>query len=382
MKKLIIPILAVIIILFLVIFSPIKTETNQDINEDSEIIHGEIIQINSTQTLQSDEIEELSTNIKLKIKKGSNKDEIINIEVIEDQISGPQNFEEGDELMITAFENSNGEIEYFITDFVREKSLLTLFAIFVVIVVAVTQWQGVGSLFGMVFSFTIIFKIILPLLLNGFNPILAAIIGAVFITPMTFYLGHGVSKKTTIAVIGTLITVTIAGLLAVIFSETANLTGLASEEAAFLSLEAKEKINFEGLVLAGMIISILGILDDITISQSSVVHQLKAAKKKIKFKELFQRSMSVGRDHISSMVNTLVLIYTGASLPLLMLFMDSSQNFQDVVNLEFLAEEIIQTLVGSIGIILAVPITTILACLIVKKVTKEDLEHSGCSHCH
>jgi uncharacterized membrane protein len=148
------------------------------------------------------------------------------------------------------------------------------------------------------------------------------------------------------------------------FVKFGHLTGLSSEEASFLKLETVQQIDFKGLLLAGMMIGLLGVLDDITIAQAAVVQQLLDTNKKFSVFELYRRAMNVGRDHIASMVNTLVLVYAGASLPLLLLFLDFSQPLTQVMNYEFLAEEIIKTLLGSIALIMAVPITTLLASFI------------------
>ena len=286
-----------------------------------------------------------------------------------------RDFQVGDEVMLT--ENPVQET-YYISDYVRSDALIWLFAIFIAIVLAVTGWQGLGSLLGMALSFMVMFKIVLPMIIAGGNPVTSAIIGAAFIIPLTFYSSHGFSRKTTIAVAGTFITLVLSGILAVIFADVAHLTGLASEEIIYLREATADAIDFKGLVLAGMIISILGVLDDITISQASVVSQLKGAKKSIKFSELFTRAMKVGKDHIASLVNTLILVYTGASLPLLILFIDSAQSITEIINYEFMAEEIVRTLIGSIGLIMAVPITTILAAFFIGKGNSE--EHSHCCH--
>ena len=155
--------------------------------------------------------------------------------------------------------------------------------------------------------------------------------------------------------------------MANIFVEAAKLTGFASEEAGFLQVAKQGAMNMKGLLLAGIIIGVLGVLDDITISQSAIVFQLKEANEKLKFNELYKRAMNVGQDHISSMVNTLVLVYTGAALPLLLLFIDNPHPFSEIVNYEIIADEIVRTLVGSIGLILAVPITTVIASLVAEK---------------
>lgn len=168
-----------------------------------------------------------------------------------------------------------------------------------------------------------------------------------------------------------MISLIITGILAAVFIEAAKLTGFASEEAGFLQVVGEGTINIKGLLLAGIIIGVLGVLDDITISQSAIVFQLKEANRNFNSKDLYKRAMNIGKDHISSMVNTLVLVYTGASLPLLLLFVNNPYPFSQVINYEIIADEIVRTLVGSIGLVLAVPITTLIAStLAVRKYAK------------
>jgi len=248
-----------------------------------------------------------------------------------------------------------------ITDYVRRPSLYLLSAIFLLLTVVIAGKWGLTSVFGMANSFYIIFKFILPLIIKGYNPVTVSIIGAVFIIPVTFSMSHGINRKTINAIIGTLISIVIVGLLSVLFVSLSKLSGFAVEEAGFLQYQLGGIINMKGILLAGIIISTLGVMDDITISQASVVEELRKANKKLSKKELFFRSMNVGKDHISSMVNTLVLVYAGASLPLLLLFVNNPHPFLEVINYEIIADEIVRTLVGSIGLILAVPITTYIA---------------------
>jgi uncharacterized membrane protein len=212
-------------------------------------------------------------------------------------------------------------------------------------------------------SFLVIFIFILPKISAGANPVGIAILGALMIIPPTFFLSHGLNKKTLVAMGGTLIALIITGILANIFVEAAKLTGFASEEAGFLQVAKGGAINMKGLLLAGIIIGLLGVLDDVTVSQAAIVFQLKEANDRLKFNQLYQRAMRVGQDHIASMINTLILVYAGASLPLLLLFLDNPHPFSEVVNYEIIADEVVRTLVGSIGLILAVPLTTLIASL-------------------
>lgn len=324
----------------------------------------------------SDQIQTLN----ILLQDGPRAKETVRLENDLNSYINSKEYQVGDEVVLVYYENDLGSEQLYIMDYVRRPSIFLLFGIFLGVVLIINRKKGIYSLLSMAFSFLVLFKLVLPLLLKGFDPVFTALLGALFILPAIFYLSHGFNKKASIAIGGTLITLLITGILATIFSELAQLSGLASEEANFLKTGIGQGINFQGLLLAGMIISVLGVLDDVTITQTSVVQQLKAAQKKISFKELYGRSMSVGRDHIASVVNTLILVYTGASLPLLLLFIDSSQTLGEILNLEFIAEEITRTLIGSIGLIFAVPITTFIASLVFHKDEHVECDEHGHVH--
>jgi len=306
---------------------------------------------------------QLYQKLELLVTKGSLKDKKIVVENGNLPIANLQKYEVGNKVVVTKGKDFKGNDTFYITDYVRRQALFWLFVIFVIVAVAIGRWQGMTSLVGMGISFLVIFKLILPKILSGSDPVQIAILGSLVIIPATFLLSHGVNKKTGIAIIGTLISLIITGILANAFVEASKLTGFASEEAGFLQAYKPGFINIKGLLLAGIIIGVLGVLDDITISQSAIVQQLKAANPKLKADELYKKAMVVGKDHIASMVNTLVLVYTGAALPLLLLFIDNPHPFSEVVNYEIIADEVVRTLVGSIGLILAVPITTFIAVI-------------------
>ena len=196
---------------------------------------------------------------------------------------------------------------------------------------------------------------------------MVAIIGAMMIIPVTFYMSHGFNKKTTVAIVGTIIAMVITGVLASVFIEIGKLTGLSSEEAGFLSTIKQGQLNMKGVLLAGIVIGAIGVLDDITVAQAATVAQLKQASEKMKVSQLFTSGMNVGQDHIASMINTLILVYAGAALPLMLIFVNNPHPFSEIVNYEFIAEEIIRTLVGSIGLVAAVPITTLIAAIVFGK---------------
>ena len=271
-------------------------------------------------------------------------------------------YKKGDKVTVLAQKDPDGNDFYFITDFVRRDSLVLLTIVFVLITILIGKTSGIKSLLGMIFSFFMIFQFILPRILAGHDPLWTVTFASVFIIPPTFYLSHGFNRKTSISIVATFVSLLVASLMANYFIDTARLTGYASEEAGFLQAAKGGAVNIKGLLLAGIMIGALGILNDITISQASVVEQLKQTAGKIGFWDLYNRAMKVGQDHIASMVNTLVLVYAGASLPLLLLFINNPHPFSEVVNYEIIAEEIVKTLLSSSALVLAVPLTTLLAC--------------------
>jgi uncharacterized membrane protein len=213
-------------------------------------------------------------------------------------------------------------------------------------------------------SLFVLVKFVLPAILEGSDPLAVAIVGGSLIMFLALYLAHGVNAATTTAVLGTLASLFLTGALAVLFVNLSIFTGASSEEAVFLQI-SQQQVNVQGLLLAGIIIGTLGVLDDVTITQASVVWELQKANPEYGIRNVYRSAIRIGRDHIASTVNTLVLAYAGASLPLLILFSVSDRSFGQVLNTETVAEEIVRTLVGSIGLVASVPITTGLAALVV-----------------
>lgn len=270
-----------------------------------------------------------------------------------------------DWLYLTQFNDpTSNQTTYQIADYDRSQSIFLLFLIFIILVLLITSWHGLRSLLSMAISFLVIFFFILPNLYSGRNPYLIVSLAIAFIIPTTFYLSHGLNKKTTSAIIGTIISLSIAIILSLFFTSLAKLSGASSEESSFLLSLKPGVFNLKSFLLSGIIIGVLGVIDDITISQSAIVSQLKLSNPKNK--KIFSQAMAIGKDHISSMINTLILVYAGASLPLLLLFVDTQLPLNQLISFEPIAEEIIRTLIGSISLIIAVPITTLIATKIIK----------------
>jgi len=259
---------------------------------------------------------------------------------VEVPVEGFPDVSVGDRVSVEALLTPDG-YEYYITDFVRIPVLLILALLFIGAVLAISRWHGVRSLIGLGASLAIVIWFIVPAILDGHPPALVALVGSVAIM---------------------IITVTIGTL----FISSAKITGFASDDAVFARFAVDGALDLQGLVLAGLIIAALGVLDDVTIAQSSTVFALHRTDPTLTFRALFARSMVVGRDHIASVVNTLFLAYAGASLALLVLFSTGGVPAGEVVNSEIIATEIVKTIVGSLGLILAVPFTTALAATVVR----------------
>ncbi len=307
-------------------------------------------------------------NVRVKLLTGSMKDK--EFTVIDNIIRAPfqLKYKTGDKVVVTVSKTPGGTTGVYISDVDRKPMMLLLFAIFVLFTIVVSRWQGVTSLIGMAISFYVIAAFMIPNIFAGNDPFLMAVFSSLIILPATFYLAHGVNRKTNVAVISSFITLVFAGGLSYVFTELTKLTGMTTEEAVFLSsTTGTTHIDIKNLLLAGILIGFLAIMDDITISQASIVESLHKSNPRLTFKELFDHAMAVGRDHVASLVNTLVLVYVGASFPLILLFYNTQTSIGLVANQEIIATEIVRTLVGSIGIIAAVPVSTYLACVFVKR---------------
>ena len=271
----------------------------------------------------------------------------------------------GDQILVTISQNPvNNEYSAYFTDFVRSPALLWLFIIFCIVSVVISGWKGLRSLIGILLSLFVIIFIILPGIRDGRDPLLVTILGAALFISLSMYIIYGWNIKTHTAFIGSLISVTITGLLALVFVNSTRLTGFGDENVFYIAQLTSFQLDFRNLLLAGILIGTLGVLDDLVISQSSAIFELFRQNPDLELIPLFKSGMNIGKDHIAATVNTLVLAYAGASLPMLLLFSFHNIDYGLIVNLEFLAEEIVRTLVGSLGLFAAVPLTTFLAAII------------------
>ncbi|MCL6641096.1 MAG: YibE/F family protein, partial [Candidatus Rokubacteria bacterium] len=255
-----------------------------------------------------------------------------------------------------------GVSAYEVVDRDRLVPLAAAFALFVAAAIAFSRWQGVTALLGLGISLLVLARFVVPRILAGGHPLGVTLAGAVMIALTSIYLAHGANRRTTVALAGLLITLGAAAGLAILFVSLARLSGAGSEEAVLLQVGHLGGVNLRGLLLGGILLGALGVLDDITTAQAAAVEEISRANPRLGPAELYRRGLSVGREHITALVNTLVLAYAGASLPLFLLFtINPDQPLWVTLNTEFVAEEIVRTLVGSIALVLAVPVTTVLA---------------------
>jgi uncharacterized membrane protein len=283
-------------------------------------------------------------------------------------------FRAGQQVRLAVAEQPGQPPYYNIQDLERGRPLLILVALFVGAVVAFGRWQGIRSLLGLGLSFVVIVSFVVPAILHGHSPVLVAVTGAMAIMLVSLYFSHGVGRKTTAAVVGTALALGLTAALAIAFVAAASLTGLASEEALSANF-AVGGLSLRGLLLAGIIIGGLGVLDDVTMSQASLVAELHQANPTAGFAALVGGALRVGRDHIAATVNTLFLAYAGAALPLLILFVTGQEPLGTVATTEIVAVEVVRALCGSVGLIAAVPLTTVLAALVVTEEAPELKPH-------
>ena len=304
------------------------------------------------------------TLLELKITDGIDDGQVIALDFVETPRT--PRIELGDKIVLGYEPDAEPGSEYFYADRQRGRPLLVLAGIFALAVIALGRWHGVRALAGLAVSLAVLVAFVLPALLRGSNPLAVAVVGAAAVMVVALYLAHGVTVRTTIALLGTLVSLVLTGALAALFVAAGRFTGLASEEATFLNAVAGQ-VELQGLLLAGIIIGSLGVLDDVTVTQASAVWELHLANPAYRARELYTAALRIGRDHIASTVNTLVLAYAGASLPLLVLFSLANRDLGDVLTGEVIAQEVVRTLVGSIGLVASVPITTGLAAWVASR---------------
>jgi uncharacterized membrane protein len=334
----------------------------------SDAVKGEIKEILDQGQVQLGDVQQEYQVLSVEILEGDLQGVELTVEYGKQQIRPAGLYlKPGDRVFLNISKDQDNTLRTRFLDFERTGPLLALFCTFVLFSVLISGWKGVRGLLGMGISIGVIILYIIPQILDGKDPVLISVSGAFFLLAATLYLVYGWTLKTHAAVLGTLCSLILTAVLAHYFVNLTRLTGFGNEDALFLVQQSSGGINMQGLVLGGMLIGALGVLDDLVITQASVVFELWSLDPDLALKDLFQRSMRVGQDHVAATVNTLVLAYAGAALPMFLLFSIAGTQISYLLNLEFVAEEVVRTMVGSLGLIAAVPLTTFLASLVAIK---------------
>lgn len=357
--------------------SAVAQEVHQDLQE---IVTAEVLDVLSTDIR---EVEGTETTVSMQrieavLTSGTRDGQTI---VFENEMII---LEEGDEVYLNFVRTINGDEYYIFKDYKRHTQLWVLGGLFVALLLLFARMQGMRALLSLALSIAAIVFILVPLMLRGVDPVLVSVCVAAVVLACVLFLTHGLNARSYIALIGTFSAVVCTCILAWISVSTMRLTGFGNDAAVALNFSTGGSLDFTGLLLGSIIIGILGVLDDVSITQVSVVQELKAAQPSFMFKELYARAITVGKAHIGSLVNTLAFAYVGVSLPLVLLFARADAPLSLTLNQEVVAAELVRIIVGSIGLILAVPISTAVAVWWFSnhEVDEHDVSSHGHSHAH
>lgn len=288
-------------------------------------------------------------------------------------VPGTPVFEAGQRVLMGYNADAEATQQYQFADFERRWVMWLVAAMFAAAVIGLGRLRGLAALGGLAASVAVLLWFIVPAILEGSSPVLVAAVGAGVIAYLALYLAHGFTRLTHVAVVGTFSALLLTVVLSALAVSLAGFTGFTGEDSFIISFVGD--IDVQGLVLAGIVLGALGALDDITVTQASAVWEVRRANPALSRRELYAAGLRVGRDHIASTVNTLLLAYAGASMPLLLRFALSNQPVGIVLNSEIIATEVVRTMVGSIGLVSAVPITTWLASIIAHRTDPAHLGH-------
>jgi uncharacterized membrane protein len=370
MKKIIIIFLTLITVFS---FLPLKVVLAKDVTQPSpEYVKARVTRILEERILTRENEDEITQqNIELLSLGGESKGEVLFYQGISEiDVLSSGVYKEGDVVFVSVDHNEAGEQVVYISSYVREKSLLWLFILFLAVVIIVGGKTGWRSILALAVSFFLIMKFLAPLILSGYNPMIVGPLAAFLILISLVYITEGFNVKAHISIASIFSALLATFFLSWFFVKLTRLSGTSNDEVMYLISENIQAINFQGLLLAAIIIGALGVLDDIAVGQVEAVEQLIISNPEQGQKKLFAAAMSIGRAHLGAIINTLFLAYVGAALPLILLFNIKNEpflSFSQVINHEEIATEVVRTLVGVIGLCLAMPIATFLAVIILSK---------------
>lgn len=368
MKKVLASLLLIFLFLFFANKTFAQTTPQQFIPPEQNYYKGEIVRVLKSGIKGQENYKNFFQFVEIKFLEGPKNGEKVMVENSGTvKLADQKTLKVGDKVVVMGV-TQNGKTVYSVWDKYRLNYIYFIIIGFFALIVIFAGLKGIGSIIGMIISFIILVAFIVPQILAGHDPLLISIIGSAVILFTTIFLAHGFSKQTASAVTSTMIALAITGIISFIFVKMFSLNGTGDETSTLLQI-GNYNINAQGLLLGGIIIGTLGVLDDVTTTQSAAIFELFKLDKKLSFTDLFTKGYMVGREHIASLVNTLILAYAGASLGLFVFFVLNPNNTPAwvIINSEMVSEEIVRAVSGSIGLILAVPITTIIASYLAKK---------------
>lgn len=363
----------------LLLVSNITVSSAQEIHEEYQgTYRAEIVKIVKEESRTVwDDVESIYKTIEVKFLDGPQKNKTVTFE------SDYPVINEGQNIYVNYLVHIGGQERYAITNIDRTNQVYFFIGLFILAVILLGGKQGVRSLVSLTASFLAIFYILLPGLLHGLNPLMTSIMVASAILFFAIFFTHGFNRESVVAYGGTMLSVFLTSILAIVAVKTTYLSGFSADESVYLNFNTGGTLDFTGLLLGAIIIGVLGVLDDIAVTQAAIVSELYDSNKDISRMEVYKRAMRIGREHVGALVNTLVLAYTGTALPLLLLFKTQQFSFTTAINLEIFTTEIIRTIIGSIGLIVTVPIVTLLAVYFLKGYkSKHHHSHSHSHHSH
>jgi uncharacterized membrane protein len=349
--------IATMFLLAIVAVSPLTTFAQAAYEELQSTLKAEVEEITSerVERIMGTDANAVVQTVRARILEGDKEGEVVTFE--NDLVT----LESGDRIFLSHVREIDGREIYLLQDVDRGLPLIFLLLLFVALLLWFAGKQGARALASLFLSIIGIVFVLLPALLAGYDPILMSLLISAVILALALFGTHGFTAISTIAYLGTVSAVLATSAIAWWFVGALRLSGYGSDASVYLNFATRGELDLAGLLLGSIIIGVLGVLDDISITQASVVRELRAANQKLNPKELYARAVRVGRDHVGSLVNTLALAYVGAALPLVLLFSTSEAPLYFTLNQEVIASELARILVGSIGLILAVPLTTAIA---------------------
>jgi len=351
----------------------------QEVHQDlQETVKAEVVTITDTYTreITGTTADKTVQELEVRLLSGNRAGEVVALENELVELAP------GDQIFVNHLEYIDGTEEFAFKEVDRRMGLAWVLATFVVLVLWFAGWQGMRALLSLGLSGVAILFVLVPALLAGYSPAWVSLGIASVILAVILFLTHGINPRSVTAFLGTVSAVAVTCGLAAYWVGALRLTGFGSDASVYLNFATNGTLDFGGLLLGSIIIGLLGVLDDVSITQASVVQELRAANPTYGFAELYQRAIRVGKDHVGSLINTLALAYVGAALPLLMLYVAGQSSWGLMINQEVIAAEVVRILIGSMGLLLAVPLTTALAAWYFKDKQVEESVSVPCGHAH